>query len=166
MARKVFEVNVDDREAHKAIRRMLKMHDDLRPTLLKPLMYPAMLDTYREWMDSQGGGSWPPLTPKYAKWKSSHAPGSKMLQYQGGLYQSLTEENAKRSGSGAGQVRRFEQRRLTVGTTWNTAHLHESGRGGAVRRITPPYPLLNRHLEKAMREWATTQVPREWQRGA
>lgn len=38
-----------------------------------------------DWFDSQGRGSWAPLSPGYAAWKSIYAPGQPLLVLDGAL---------------------------------------------------------------------------------
>ena len=160
MARRDFEVSIDDKAAYRAVRRLLATVDDLRPTLLRPLVYPALLDAEREHFQS---ARFAPLSPKYAKWKSAHAPGKHILQNTGGLMASFTDEGASRSGSGGGQYKRFEKRRMAFGSTWPTAHLHQAGRGSRLPSRPPlaPYPIINKHLSDAYKQW-THDIEAEW----
>jgi len=70
--------------------------------------------------ESQGGGSWAPLSADYAAWKERHFPGQKILQLSGELMASMT-------GVGAGHVEEISKDRLMIGSTAFTGMLHQLG---------------------------------------
>lgn len=57
-------------------------------------LWPEITDAFvaREqlWFAAEGQGSWPPLSPDYASWKSVHYPGRPKLVLTGSLKESLT----------------------------------------------------------------------------
>lgn len=49
----------------------------------------------KKWLDSEGEGSWVPLSPGYAAWKKQHYPGRRMLQRTGRMYDELTGRRSR-----------------------------------------------------------------------
>lgn len=52
----------------------------------------ALHEDERGWLDSEGQGSFAPLTDDYAERKAKTHPGKKILQREGNLYRALTEK--------------------------------------------------------------------------
>lgn len=52
-------------------------------------------DVQREWFESQGGGRWRPLNPRYAARKAKRAPGKTILRLTDRLYNEITGKNRK-----------------------------------------------------------------------
>ena len=54
------------------------------------------LDTVEaKWFDTEGGGSWRPLSPRYAAWKAKHYPGRPLLVREGFLRDALTNRGGR-----------------------------------------------------------------------
>lgn len=71
-------------------RRILKLSDFRVPlTIIAKDFYSAE----EQWLDSEGGGRWKPLSKGYALWKKQNYPGRKILQLHGGLYADFTGRN-------------------------------------------------------------------------
>jgi hypothetical protein len=101
---------------------------------------------------------WPPLSPKYAKWKSRRAPGAPLLILTGKLRDSLTRKNAP------GAIRVIDQKGLLFGTgvsvgKWNLYQIHSEGLPPVPRRDPTPseegvarivYREILRHLHWSM----------------
>lgn len=84
---------------------------DLRP-LFEEVLEPAFYAEREQDFASQGArvGGWRELEASYREWKAKHYPGKPILQLTGALKDSLTKQNA------AGQVRRVDERAMTLGT--------------------------------------------------
>jgi phage gpG-like protein len=71
--------------------------------------------------DTEGFGTWPALSPGYAKWKAKNYPGKPILTRTGALRESLT------SKSGAAAIYEPEPQQLTLGTRIKYAEFHQTG---------------------------------------
>jgi len=92
---------------------------------------------------SEGGfsGGWKALSPAYAEWKESVAPGMPILQLSGDLMRSLT-------GQSSGTVVRISPHEAELGTSIGYAVDHQNGLEGPPAR--PPIEITDEHEE----EWA------------
>ena len=151
MARRgaVFAVDfvIDDKSAYAAIRRMTTNVSDFRK--FWPPVMDAILEGEGRYIESRGAGSWPELTPKYAKWKAAHGGGS-LLELTGGLKASLTEKGAPRQKFTRGQ------KALTFASTWPTAHLHQKGKPRMPARpvIDAESPVMQKAIQDAFADIA------------
>jgi hypothetical protein len=86
----------------------------------------------RDWMDTQGRGSWPKLTDTYLE-RKSHNPKAafvEILKFTGHLYRSLVEPGSPDS------FIEEDKTRLVMGTIDPKGRLHHEGRGRLpVRRV-------------------------------
>jgi phage gpG-like protein len=90
---------------------------------------------------SQGAyasGGWPPLSPKYAKWKALHYPGKPILRRTDELFESLTIGPA---------IRITEPQLLVIGSDVDYGRYHQTGTDRMPRRR--PVELT----ENRRREW-------------
>lgn len=79
-----------------------------------------------------GSGGWAPLKPAYKAWKERRYPGKPILQREGDLMASLTEDAAP------GAVREVGPDHLVFGTSIEYAKYHQYGTEKMVPR--PPVP--------------------------
>jgi hypothetical protein len=86
------------------------------------------LDRQRRHMDTEGAGGWVPLSDVYRLRKVQDVGVIPILQYTGGLYQSLTQEGA------ANYVREETADTLRVGSSNPLARYHHQGAGRLPRR--------------------------------
>jgi hypothetical protein len=98
--------------------------------------------TERAWFDSEGGGRWRPLSPRYAAWKKQTYPGKKILQRRGRMYAEFT-----------GQTRRFRvmNKRLIInarGVDYWIKHEY----GDPSTRL-PKRPVLSPFLRQRVTAW-------------
>lgn len=66
-------------------------------------------EALREWFESEGDGSWEPLSPTYAAWKSQHFPGKGINRATDVLFKSMT-------GDGDGSILSVSGNKLTLGS--------------------------------------------------
>ncbi len=69
---------------------------------------------------ASGGSKWPPLKPKYKRWKARRFPGRKILQRTGELRKSLTA----RGGGHVHEASLTPRAHVTVGTTVDHGRYH------------------------------------------
>lgn len=162
------DVNIDDRELQRSIKGLLREFQDLRKSLLRPLLYPKTMEANREWYDSEGSGTWLPNTSRaYLKWKAKHYPGQGLLHMTGGLYGSI----ASRGGAAGFRKASFFPRRLYVKFSHPLAHLYQTGwngKGGSgyARPVMDPEgPIMADALTDAMRLWRDSVVESAWAGG-
>jgi hypothetical protein len=86
------------------------------------------LDHQRRHMDTEGAGGWVPLSDAYRLRKVQDVGVIPILQYAGGLYQSLTQEGA------ANYVREETADTLRVGSSNPLARYHHQGAGRLPKR--------------------------------
>lgn len=113
----------------KVIRRLQHLGEklaDFRPlaAMIDPIFYGWM----GERMDSEGRGSWEPLSPSYAAAKAARYPGKPILQASGAMYDGLTADRSK-----------YSVHRITVDSgEWGTdapyARYHQDGTGRMPQR--------------------------------
>jgi phage gpG-like protein len=71
-------------------------------------------------------GGWPPLSPRYAKWKATAKPGAPILVFSGDLRKSLTERPFG--------VEVLEHDHMVVGSSIDYGLFHQRGDGVPQRR--------------------------------
>ena len=71
--------------------------------------------------DTQGFGSWRPLSPRYAAWKRQHYPSTLILERTGDLRRSLVSRSTPNS------IYREAPLSLELGTTVRYARYHQTG---------------------------------------
>lgn len=92
---------------------------------------------------TEGHGTWPPLSPRYAAWKAEHYPGKPIMRRTDRLYDSLV-------GKGAGAVRDIQETRMRYGTTVPYAAIHQ--KGGATIPQRRVVHLLEERKKAVMKE--------------
>lgn len=77
-----------------AVRQWLIIQTSFFKNLNKPLEQIAadFYDTERQWFESEGGGRWKPLSPRYAAWKNSVFPGKPLMRMTDRMYREFTGE--------------------------------------------------------------------------
>lgn len=90
-----------------------------------------------------GSGGWPPLSEDYRLWKERKRPGVPILQFDGDLYRSLTQDSAP------GAIREITPLSLTFGTSIPYAKYHQEGTPRMPAR--PPLILLSHVRGRATR---------------
>lgn len=102
-----------------------------------------------------GSGGWKPLSEAYAAWKEQHYPGKPILQREGALFDSLTEQAAP------GAIRDIFPNFMQFGTSVPYAVFHQEGTDTMPARpplIMPPATrvaitaLIQKVLSQAMGE--------------
>jgi phage gpG-like protein len=79
----------------------------------------AIAEAEESWFATEGGGSWAPLSQKYAEWKEKVNPGQPLLVFSNNLIESLTDP---------GEVVQGESPETAiVGTDVWYAELHQTG---------------------------------------
>jgi hypothetical protein len=128
-------------------RRMKKLSDWREPLLL------IAQDFYKleeGWLDSEGRGSWPALSPRYAKWKENKVGPLPILQFSGAMYSDLIGQSA-----GSMVIRRD---RLTLRTpqSKNRWKLHAEGQGKRKVRnpLSPALRVRHGVWASLMTKWA------------
>ena len=102
----MIHIRVDvPRQQYERIRKSLREFRPFFESEGSPLIYSEI----RKVFDTEGYGSWPPLSPAYARWKRIVAPGKKMLRLTDAYFQSAT------SSTGIGSVYRVSERHLKIG---------------------------------------------------
>lgn len=71
------------------------------------------------WFQARGRGTWPPLSPAYARWKAIHFPGRPLLVRTGDMHNQLTSQQKA--------VLVETHRTLVLGTTVPYAIFHAEG---------------------------------------
>jgi len=92
---------------------------DLRPQW--PAVAGKFYEHVRATFDSQGFGTWKPLSSRYAAWKRRHFPSPSILEATGNLRRSLTSQSTPNS------IYRAAPLSLELGTTVRYARLHQFG---------------------------------------
>jgi hypothetical protein len=129
--------------AKKLLLRRIKRLEDFRTPLND--IAKDFFSIEQNWLDAEGKGKWPPLSPAYARWKrSSGFPGRKMMQLTRTMYEEFTGKS-----KGGVRVRPSE---LTVRIRRSSGYwlLHQRGRQGRKRRI-----ILSPDMRNARRRWHT-----------
>lgn len=142
---------ITDESAYRALRLMVKNVTDFRP------YWPEVEDAIREdsaqRFDTSDGGTWKPLTAKYAKWKAAHG-GGRLLELSGALRASFTEKGAE------GQKVTRGQRQLLFRSQYGkpgvalAAHQHRRR-----RLINERSPFLRKRMGDA-----ASRIALEWKR--
>jgi len=112
---------------------------DLRP--LWPQVAGRFYEHVRQTFDSQGFGTWAPLSPRYRQWKMKHFPSTSTLEATGNLRRSLTSRSTSNS------IYREAPLSLELGTTVKYARFHQDGTSRLPRR--PPL-IVTPELEQAI----------------
>lgn len=112
-----------------ALSRFTEQMRDLRPfwtTAFQDQFYKDQLANF----ESQGKyvGGWPPLSPRYAAYKSRVRPGRPMMVFNGVLKASLTSPGARYA------VFKPQAQSVIIGTSDPKAMAHQLGRGRLPRR--------------------------------
>lgn len=113
---------------------------------LEPVVYGGL----RAHFDSEGGGNWDPLSPRYAAWKQRHFPGRRIMVRTGALRDSLDGPDARFS------VRRVDRHGGEWGTKAPGAKAHDRGapsRGLPKRRLILIDNTFRRDLLATMRDF-------------
>lgn len=147
---------IDSDDAYKALRTMVKNVDDFRP-FWEPIADAVREDNAKRFQ-SKDGGTWKPLTAKYAKWKAAHAGGAPLMQLEGTLLSAMTEQGD--SGQKVSKGRKEMTMRFFAwsgrGKRTNVA-AEQTKRGRKVLNANSPY------LRKAMGD-AAGEVALKWKR--
>lgn len=117
------------KEAQDYLKKQAQRLNDVRNALAR-----IAQDFYRverEWFDSQGGGRWRPLSPRYAQRKAKFFPGKKILRRTDKMYREFT-----------GQTRHFKVTRHALdinvlGVRYWLAHEEGAGRMPQREVISP-----------------------------
>lgn len=99
-----------------------------------------------EGAESAFGRTWPPLSPRYRKWKQKHYPGQPILVRTGALRKSLTE-----TPMGVHEVTRTT---IRLGSGLPYARYHQTGGPHLPKR--PPialYEWQKRDLVRTLQRW-------------
>uniref|UniRef100_A0A6M3J2S8 Putative tail protein n=1 Tax=viral metagenome TaxID=1070528 RepID=A0A6M3J2S8_9ZZZZ len=143
MAQQLLSLNFEI-EGEKRLRAVLQVPIDkiknLRPVW--DLIRDDFAARNQDWLDSEGKGSFAPLSPAYAAWKEVHFPGMKILQRTRRLYNSLTDVND------ADFIYAPEKLRVILGTKVRYGRYHQVG----TRRM-PRRPILKLGKDAAV-QWA------------
>lgn len=95
--------------------------------------------------NTRGHGSWPALTPKYAKRKRTSGRGSRLMRQSDDLYRSVTQRGGKnqtrlqRRGFGFDYIFRTIEKK---------AEWHHKGRGQEVRTVIEPTQAQENRLQR------------------
>lgn len=139
----------------KKMRQLTAHLEDIRPLALA--LDPFVYQHFREWFDSQGEGTWEPLSNEYAAWKAANYPGAPILVASGDLRRSLVDQGSK------GNVRRIERDSAEWGTDIFYAKFHQMGTGtrnSGDGRGNMPQRLLISHSDSFRKRWLS--VCRQW----
>lgn len=152
-------------EGEKRLRMVLQIPidqiKDLRPAW--ELIRDDFAKRNRDWLDSEGRGSFAPLSPKYAEWKRRHFGELPILRLTGRLRQSLTET------SDGDFLYAPERLRVLLGTKVKYARYHQVGTKRMPRR--PPVvvgkdaafqwaKIIHRHLFESGQFRQASPIPR------
>ena len=92
----------------------------------------------KKWLDSEGRGSFAPLSPRYAALKVLQVGAKPILQFSGRLYNSLTD-------TGDGEFFYApEKLRVTLGTTVPYSRVHQNPRANNPLPRRPPLKMDKR----------------------
>lgn len=92
----MFQLKVDSSDLRGLIDRYQSSLNDLRPFLAGD----ATDIVYREIrraFETEGYGTWPPLSPAYARWKARVRPGKGMLRFNDAYYRAATTPRSRGS---------------------------------------------------------------------
>lgn len=96
----------------------------------------------RSWLNSEGGGTWAPLSPRYAAYKLKKYGPLPILQRSKALYKTFT---------GEGRPYKINNARLTIDAGkvpyW---HVHDQG---APRRNLPKRQVISPKLQQRIQQW-------------
>lgn len=93
------------------------------------------------------GGTWSPLSPRYAAWKAKKRPGAPLLVFDGDLRRHMTQP-----GEGVHEIRKTG---FTVGTDLFYAGYHQNGTVKMPARPLQGKPRKadTRHMAKILQRW-------------
>ena len=142
--------NLRNRQKH-----LEDFHDPLN------LLVKDFFEVQRGWMNSEGRGSWKPLSAKYEKWKRNKVGSKLMLQFRGDLYDDVTG-----ASSGGTSVSRGRATIRTVKSgskwRWHTEGLSTNNKSGFARPrrrvLSPALQIRRQYWNKLLARWAAGEI--------
>lgn len=141
------EVSVEGQD--KWLRRIQRIAEGLADfTKLGEALTPVVWMHMGEWFDSQGEGSWAPLSDDYATWKAVHYPGAPLMVREGDLSASM-------HGHGQFAVTHMSRDGAAWGTRVKYAKAHQKGskKGLPARRLIQLNDAFRKDFITAARVW-------------
>jgi hypothetical protein len=147
--------------AVKNLRRKMQRLDNFRDPL--HIVAEDFYKLQRRWMDSEGGGHWPGLNPRYASWKIKRVGDKPILQFSGAMYDDLTG----RTPDGL----RITASRVTIRATksgsrwkWHTEGSSAGNKSGQERKrrqvISPAMRIRKQYWASLLARWVAGQTVR------
>lgn len=115
---------IDDAQVKRALIGVTRKVEDMRPFWTK--LDKALQVAEEGYFSSEGGGTWAPLSPKYAEWKARNG-GGELMVLSGALRQSL-------ASSGGEHIFSKSQTWMKFGTRNHTGNLWKN-RAGKQRNV-------------------------------
>ncbi len=133
---------------------------------------PAVIEEIARIFATEGYGAWPPLSPKYQRWKARHYPGKRILRREDEYFRAATKRK------GAGNLFRAEKDEMTFGVDLGyfatkfgfpyPAALEKSSTAGMPARpvfeTAEQSQVLKNNLVAALKNYLNKQIAKETKR--
>lgn len=147
-------IHVDDDDADRELRVIAAGLGDLRS--FWPMLVPLVTSWWRRQFETQGafaGDPWAPLSPTYAVWKASRAPGKPILQLTGAMKQAVSRPHRAQTPTS-----------LTLTVDDEKLGHHQEGGGRLPARPVifgdPLPPIAALELDRVAEEYVTDLIAR------